>query len=183
MKSLKIIPFGEIPKGILNTISEELRYSFNIIADISEPAGLPKEYYNQFRHQFVADRILDFLSRRFKGNVLAVTDEDLYSGRLSFIFGQAELPGRVAIVSIHRLDPTFYKKGEDKKSKKSIIEDNVLLKDRAIKEAIHEVCHALFGMTHCPNHRCVMCFSNTIIDVDRKNKDLCDVCKARLGLT
>lgn len=172
MKSLKIIPFGEIPKNLLNAISEELRYSFNILCDIAEPAGLPKEYYNQFRHQFVADRVLDFLSERFKGNVLAVTDEDIYSERLSFIFGQAELPGRVSIVSIHRLDPRFYKQEEDKK----------LLKERAVKEAIHEVCHSLLGMTHCPNHKCVMCFSNTIVDVDRKNKDLCDVCKARLGL-
>ena len=173
MKTLKIMPFGEISQELLDAISEELRYTFNILCDILGPAGLPKEYYNQFRHQFVADRVLDFLSERFKGNILAVTDEDLYSERLSFIFGQAELPGRVAIVSIHRLDLKFYKQKGDKN----------LLKERTVKEAVHEVGHALFGLTHCPNHRCVMCFSNTIVDVDRKDKNLCDVCKARVGLS
>lgn len=170
--ALKIIPFGEIPKEVLNAIEEELRYSLKILCDFFEPMGLPKEFYNQFRHQFLANKILDFLAERFKGRVLAITDEDLYSESLSFIFGQAELPGRVAIVSICRLNPTFYKQPPDKK----------VLIERAVKEAVHEVCHALFGISHCRDPRCVMSFSNTIFDVDRKTKDLCEECKLKLGL-
>jgi len=171
MMTLKIIPFGDIPKEVLDAIEEEFRYSLKILCDISEPMGMPKEFYNQFRHQFLANRILDFLSERFKGRVLAITDEDLYSERLSFIFGQAELPGRVAIVSIHRLNPTFYKQPSDKK----------LLVERTVKETVHEAGHAFFGLTHCKDPRCVMSFSSTIFDVDRKNKSLCEECKMRLG--
>jgi len=171
MMTLKIIPFGEIPREVLNAIEEELRYSFNILCDISEPLGLPKEFYNNLRHQFLSNRILDFIANRFKGRILAITDEDLYSEEMNFVFGQAELPGRVAIISICRLNPTFYRQAPDRN----------LLKERAVKEAVHEVCHAVYGMSHCQSPRCVMSFSNTVFDVDRKNKDLCEECKLRLG--
>ena len=170
MRSLKIIPFGDIPKEVINAINEELRYSFNILCDVDEPAGLPKEFLNVFRHQFLADKILNYLSARFRGKVLAITDEDLYANELNFIFGQAELPGSVAIVSIHRLNPTFYKKTPDKN----------LLIERSIKEALHEIGHTM-GLKHCDNPDCVMSFSNTIFDVDRKNKNLCDKCKNKLS--
>lgn len=168
---LKIIPFGEIPEEVLDAITEELRYTFNIISDIEEPVGLPKKFYNIFRHQFLANDVLDFLSKRFKGKVLAVTDEDLYAENLNFVFGQAELPGNVAIISIHRLRPEFYRQKPDKN----------LLKDRAVKEAVHEVGHML-GLRHCPNPKCVMSFSNIIFDVDRKSKNLCESCKLKLGV-
>lgn len=172
MINLRIIPFGEVPKEILNAVSEELRFSFKVLSDISEPLGLPKEYYNPFRHQYLASKVLDFLSERFKDKILAVTDEDLYAEDLNFVFGQAELPGRVAIVSIARLNPTFYRQPKNKD----------LLMQRAVKEAVHEVGHALFALRHCNNPRCVMSFSNTVADVDRKSKEVCKSCKMKAGM-
>jgi archaemetzincin len=171
MKNLRIIPFGRIPKEVLEEISKELRYPFKILSDILEPRELPKEFYNTLRNQYLAEPILDFLLKNFKGNVLAVTDYDLYAEGLNFIFGQAQLNGRVAIISIYRLDPKFYKQ-EDK---------NLLIK-RAVKEAVHEIGHALFGLMHCDNPKCVMSFSNTIFDVDRKSKELCKKCKEKAGI-
>jgi len=170
MRTLRIIPFGNVPEDVLNAISEELRASLNIMTEISEPRGLPKEFYNSLRHQYNAEKILDFLSQKFSGKILAVSSEDLYAEGLNFVFGQAELPGRVCIVSIHRLDPKFYREPENKS----------LLIERAVKEAKHEVCHALFGLTHCENKNCVMSFSNTIFEVDRKSKDLCNKCKVKI---
>ena len=172
MMTLKIMPFGEVPKEVLNAIEEELRYSFNVISDVSEPLGLPKEFYNNLRHQFLSNRILDFIANRFKGRILAVTDEDLYSEEMNFVFGQAELPGRVAIISICRLNPTFYRQTPNRD----------LLIERSVKEAVHEFCHSIHGMSHCQNPKCVMSFSNTVFDVDRKNKNLCEECKLRIGL-
>jgi archaemetzincin len=171
MKQLKIVPFGKIPREILEEISEELRYSFKILSDILEPRELPKEFYNALRDQHLAEPILNFLLKKFKGNILAITDQDLYAEGLNFIFGQAQLNGRVAIISICRLDPKFYKEQND----------NLLVK-RAVKEAVHEVGHALFGLTHCNNSKCVMSFSNTIFDVDKKSKELCKNCKMKTGL-
>ncbi|RLI96279.1 MAG: hypothetical protein DRP00_05515 [Candidatus Aenigmatarchaeota archaeon] len=170
MVTLRIMPFGEVPKYVLDAISEELRSSLNLMTEISEPKGLPKEFYNPFRHQYLAEKILDFIAQKFKGNILAITSEDLYAEGLNFVFGEAELPGRVCIVSIHRLNPKFYRQPENKS----------LLIERAVKEAKHEVCHALFGLRHCDDPNCVMSFSNTIFDVDRKSKELCSKCKARI---
>jgi len=169
MMELKIIPFGTVPKELINAIAEELSFSFNMLSEISEVMGLPKEFLNIFRHQFIADKILNYLSARFRGRILAITDEDIYSGELNFIFGQAELPGDVALISVHRLNPTFYRKAPDKK----------LLMERTVKESVHEVGHTL-GLQHCDNEKCVMSFSNTIFDVDRKNKNLCDKCKNKI---
>ena len=89
MMELKIIPFGTVPKELIIAITEELSLSFNMLSEISETMGLPKEFFNVFRHQFVADKILNYLSARFRGRILAITDEDIYSGELNFIFGQA----------------------------------------------------------------------------------------------
>ena len=47
---------------------------------------------------------------------------------------------------------------------------------------LHEVGHALFALRHCNNPKCVMSFSNTIFDVDRKSKEVCKNCKTRAGL-
>ncbi|MDI6798726.1 MAG: archaemetzincin family Zn-dependent metalloprotease [Candidatus Aenigmarchaeota archaeon] len=169
---LQIVPFGEIPTEVLSAISEELELSFRIFSDISEPKGLPKEYYNPYRHQYVAPQILDFLFEEFKGRVLAVTDQDLFAEDLNFVFGQAQMNGRVAVISICRLNPTFYRQAFNKK----------LLIERAVKEAVHEVGHMAFGLTHCPDPNCVMSFSNTIFDVDRKSKEVCKSCKRKAGL-
>jgi len=166
---LKIVSFGKIPEEILSEINEELRYSLKIIPDILKTRELPKEFYNALRDQCLAEPILNFLSSKFKGNVFAITDQDLYAEGLNFIFGQARLKGNVAIVSIHRLDPKFFGQKDE----------NLLIK-RAVKETIHEIGHALFGLSHCDNSKCVMSFSNTIFDVDKKSKELCKKCKLKV---
>jgi len=170
MKSLRIMPFGNVPDYILAAISEELRVSLNLMTEISEPRGLPKEFYNPIRGQYLAEKVLDFIYQKFKGNILAVSTEDLYAEGLNFVFGQAELPGRVCIISLCRLNPKFYRQPENKS----------LFIERAVKEAKHEVCHALFGLRHCEDPNCVMSFSNTIFDVDRKSKELCEKCKRKI---
>ncbi|WP_081825254.1 matrixin family metalloprotease [Persephonella sp. IF05-L8] len=56
---------------------------------------------------------------------------------------------------------------------------------RITKEAVHEIGHTL-GLGHCPDPECVMHFSNSIVDTDRKSYFFCSVCyqkvKAAIGL-
>jgi archaemetzincin len=96
--------------------------------------------------------------------VLGVTDVDLYAPSLNFVFGEAECPGDVALVSLFRLDPKFY----DQK-------DDLLLSQRTLKEAVHELGHT-FGLRHCGSLDCVMFFSNSIYDTDRKQERFCTSC-------
>jgi len=44
-----------------------------------------------------------------------------------------------------------------------------------VKEAVHEVGHTL-GLAHCTNSSCVMFFSNSILDTDRKKSAFCEKC-------
>jgi len=142
-----------------------------MIGEIARVEKLPKSVFNKFRNQYRSDFVLQFLEKDFKGRILGITKEDMYTEGLNFVFGQAKLKGRVALISIARLNPTFFHQPEN--------ED--LFEKRSVKEAVHEVGHML-GLGHCKNRGCVMTFSNTLGDVDKKTKYLCDMCKLQLGL-
>ena len=142
-----------------------------MVGDIGQEETMPKPTFNQFRNQYRSNQVLDFLDEKFTGRVLGITKEDMYTEGLNYIFGQAKMKGRVAIVSIARLDPTFWHQPKDEG----------LLEIRTVKESIHEIGHVL-GLGHCNNRGCVMTFSNTIGDVDKKTKYLCNTCKLQLGL-
>ena len=168
---IKVVPLGNVPDSILDRVKNALNSTFKMFVEIQRPERLPKYAYNPIRNQYRSDLLLDFLAKHFKGRVLGITNEDLYVEGLNFVFGQAQLNGRVAIVSFARLDPTFFHQPEDQE----------LLEKRVEKEVIHEIGHVL-GLRHCETKGCVMNFSNTVFDVDKKTKFFCKNCRAKLGV-
>ncbi len=105
------------------------------------------------------------------GRVLGVTRVDLYTPDLNFVFGQAQLNGKFAVISIARLEPVFW--GERPNSD--------LFRERILKEAVHELGHN-YGLGHCPDRKCVMHFSNSIADTDIKGEGFCDKCARKIDL-
>ncbi len=111
--------------------------------------------YNQRRKQYDADALLKKISKNFEKRFLCIFSHDIYVEDMNFIFGLAELNGKGGIVSIFRLkDKNFH--------------------ERLLKEMKHEIGH-VFGLKHCRN-RCVMNFSNSLLDVDRKVDYFCSSC-------
>jgi archaemetzincin len=100
--------------------------------------------------------------------ILAVTSSDLYVPVLTFVFGEAQLAGPRAIVSLRRLKDEFY----------GMAPNPSRLSERLAKEALHELGHTL-GLRHCDNWRCVMSSSHAVERLDVKEGQYCPAC-ARL---
>jgi len=131
--------------------------------------AVPRDAYNVARRQFLSSSILsriwEYVESSGVDRVLGVTDVDLYVPGLNFVFGEAECPGRAAVISLCRLRSEFYGESSDRE----------LLVERSVKEAVHEVGHTL-GLVHCQDPLCVMFFSNSIDDTDRKGPVFCERC-------
>jgi len=97
--------------------------------------------------------------------IIGVTELDLFIPILTFVFGEAQLNGPAAIVSIHRLRNEYY----------GLPKNDTLLQERFEKETIHELGHT-FGLVHCRNDRCVMNTSTYVENIDLKPVELCYSC-------
>jgi archaemetzincin len=101
--------------------------------------------------------------------ILGVANLDLYVPSLNFVFGEADLEHRVAIISLYRLSQEFY----------GLSEDRDRFEERVLKEAAHDLGHA-YGLGHCSNPLCIMHFSNSLLDTDIKKASFCPECEKRL---
>ena len=68
-----------------------------------------------------------------------------------------------------RLRSSFYR----------LAEDADLFRQRALKECVHEL-GLTWGLRHCRDPRCVMHFSNSLLDTDAKGAAFCSRCRRRL---
>ncbi|NIO48202.1 MAG: archaemetzincin family Zn-dependent metalloprotease [Candidatus Aminicenantes bacterium] len=168
-----LVPIGVIKGWILDSLDKQLKKTFKCKVEIHEEMELPPEAYNKQRNQYFSSYILkklhSFIKPSRQDKVLAIADEDLYANGLNFVFGEAELGGRFAIISLARLRQSFY----------GLPENETLFTERTVKEAVHEIGHA-FGLRHCPDPDCVMHFSNSLGDTDRKSMSFCSRCEQSL---
>ena len=141
---------------------------------VGAPVGIwasaerPPDAYDARRKQWSTARILAWLGTAGPpGKVLAVTDQDLFIPILTFVFGEAQLNGRAAVVSTARL-------GEP-----GLPDPRVAL-ERLAKESVHEIGHC-FGLVHCDTPGCVMGRSASARDVDRKKGEFCTRCRRRVS--
>ncbi len=174
MQNLVLIPIGAMTRNVADFLSLSLPEILNVPCRIMEEAVALEPFYNSDRKQYHSTEILRQLLPFAKGkkhHIIGVMDEDLYIPILTFVFGEAQLGGRCALMSGHRLHQEFY----------GLPEDESLYLHRCEKEAVHELGHTL-GLKHCQNFECVMRYSNSVADIDIKRNVFCPGCSEVLGI-
>lgn len=159
---------AEVDPRALNHLQENLSRVFSGIVKSGGTFELKPQEFHRVRGQYESTPILWRLRtlKPVRDFLLAVTEADLYAAGLNFVFGEADSAGRCAIISLARLRGAY-------PGKPFTLE---LFLRRALTEAVHEVGH-LLGLGHCPQPACVMHFSNSLYDTDRKQPRFCSRCQ------
>jgi archaemetzincin len=167
-----VVAVGKIESQILEDLRLALAKAFDVQAAVGEAMPEPDYALNEKRGQYLSTAILERIARNkaydSHERVLGVVDHDLYVPELNFVFGEAS--SKAAVISLARLRQERY----------GLPRDAALFRRRVLTEAIHELGHT-YGLGHCENPRCVMFFSNSLPDTDRKGIEFCVKCKGRLG--
>ena len=144
----------------------------NLAAETLHHAAIPQHAVDQGRLQVNAGTLIESieamkLTDYFK--IIALVEADLFIPLFTHVFGEARQNGRVALVSLYRMQLPV--DGETP-PKQQILE-------RIAKIALHEMGH-LLNLLHCDDKRCLMHFSGQVEDLDRTPFNFCRYCRRAL---
>ncbi len=171
MKYLYVAASPEVSREDRRMVSDRLAGDFGLpLKEMEIPAV--DFAFDANRAQYASVAVLEMLVKLCPDDaekLLAVTDRDLFVPVLTFVFGQAQLGGRTAVVSLARLRQEFY----------GLPENRDVFAERAAKEVLHEAGHT-FGLVHCPDRNCAMSLATNVRQIDSKQAAFCAPCRSRL---
>jgi archaemetzincin len=162
-----------VDHGILRWLRKEMGDCLMATVRIMPCLPIPPESFEAHRNQYYSTKILKEMLGEVPQDalkLLGVTDKDLCIPILTYVFGEAQVGGTAAVVSLARLRQEHY----------GLTPDRALFLERLRKESLHELGHT-FGLIHCPSKECVMYLSNTVVDVDTRGRDFCRGCQTILA--
>jgi len=158
--------------GLLEPLADRLASSFGLTVAQQKPEFDVEDAFDAERGQYSSRVLLQRLLAQTAPEttrVLGIAGVDLFVPVLTYVFGEAELGGRAAVVSSFRLNNELY----------GLPPDQGLLLARLCKEAVHELGHT-FGLVHCHRSSCVMASSTYVEGIDLKSDAFCDRCRRQL---
>ena len=111
MGTVYLTPISFSENQILIQLASPIKKQFRYDLRIVDTDILVDDCFNAERRQYSANEILEKLKGAYPDNksiIVGVTELDIYIPVLTFIFGQAYLNGRAAIVSTYRLRNEYY---------------------------------------------------------------------------
>ena len=169
MAHLRLVPiYASGESHLLEPLARRLGQIFDLQVDTHIPTFDPESAFDAGRGQYNSTMLLAQLLREpiDAGRMLGVTGVDLFIPVLTYVFGEAQLDGRAAVVSSHRLAPEGY----------GLPANPDLLFRRIVKEAVHELGHT-YGLVHCDRPVCVMARSTYVEEIDLKGDSFCPRCR------
>lgn len=178
MDLIGIIPTGKVWGYILRDLMLEVKEGFqkagkDVTLDIltERPYPIPRLAYDvdlgKYRVEgfFLKGRDIKTEIERIHGlsidKILILTDVDICDPPNMNGIGYGDKRNHIfAIISMYRLQ-----RGADR----------TVLKDRLVKEALHELGHT-YGLDHCARSSCPMSESHSVLEVDQKQKEFCSRC-------
>lgn len=164
---------GAYDAGLLGVVGERLAEEFTRDVLVVDGPSRPEGTRDLRRGQHSSRAVLTWLLAQAPAGdrVLGITDVDLFIPVLTFVFGEAQLEGAAAVVSMARL----VDRADEKRTAW-----------RLATESVHELGHT-FGLVHCDSMDgtgpraapCVMSRSASLRAVDEKSPRLCPECRAR----
>lgn len=171
------MPIGAVPEELLAATERTVADWFPFDSYRLPPLPMPPSAWQPERGQYESVTIMKALAAACPpdaARLLGLTTADIAIPMLSFLFGQAQFNGPIALVSVSRLRQDFY----------GLEPDQNLLLERLAKEVLHELGHTS-GLIHCADPLCAMSLSTHVGLVDAKQASFCAVCGSQLvrGLT
>lgn len=174
MSFLSIVPIHFCERhALLSQLSDCIERTFQRRVHLCIARFDPECSFDASRRQYNSSLLLEQLlsdADDAAAKILGVTSRDLFSPALTYVFGEAQLNGRAAVVSSERLRNEAY----------GLPRDDALLCARLEKEAIHEIGHT-YGLVHCPDGACVMHSSTYAEQIDFKSARFCTACLRSLA--
>jgi archaemetzincin len=170
--SIALTKMGRIPQTVLRVIAANIQALLEIPVEILPAMAIPEEAFQRHRCQYDAGLVLNYLARvAFPQHlrILAVTDVDLCTPILTFVFGQAELGLNLAVISDYRL----------KHMEEGVIAAEGIYYERLAKVALHELAHT-FSLYHCETPKCLMRYSHGLRHLDELDIFFCERCSFAL---
>ena len=167
-----VLPVGDLKISEIKWLCPQLEKEFKLPCEFLSNKPIPVSAYHKERGQYHSTVVLRHVHSSMPSDavrLLAVVNVDLFVPELNFVFGEASIGLKTAVISTYRLHQSTYNLPEDKK----------LFKRRLMTEAVHELGHT-FGLGHCDNPKCVMYFSKTLADTDRKGPNFCPKCSKQI---
>ena len=167
----EVVPLGRIDQTAVTIVAANIQAFMDIPVDIAEARPEPEYAFLNSRNQYNAAPILTDLAADNQNGVfrLGLVAGDLCLPIFSYVFGEAQIGGVAAVVSLFRL--------RQGRGGRNIRVD--LFYERLAKVSIHEASHVL-GFKHCASSNCIMSFSLGLEQLDSLSLGFCDQCREKL---